>query len=220
MASPLSKILRRPPGKGWLVLTGANPREEQILRILALVQHAGSVLALTPRVMDVASAEIALGDWLEPSGWLGRARAFGALDSLSADALYEEVEESALIVFPDIGDAASIAEALALTDLPETILAAMDDGVVCVACGVAAEVLGEWLVLPDGQAVPGLGWIPSSVLQAHFESQTPCPILTKRPGLFRLGLPGGAALALGPEQERELWGEEKPTLTFGIGWNA
>ena len=46
------------------------------------------------------------------------------------------------------------------------------------------------------------------------------PRLPQTQGTFRLGLPEGVSLALGPGDEREIWGEEKPVITFRGWWNA
>jgi len=219
MASPLANIIRRPPGTGWLILTGATAPEAQILRAQALVQRAGIILGLTPQARDRSAADLILEEWLLLSGWQGRMREFGLEGGTPPDVLVEDIEEASLILLPDSGDPAAFVQAIAATDLQEPILQAMDDGTVVVACGSMADALGEVLIHTNGLALPGLGWIPAAVIQTHFQSQTPCAILTKRPGLFRLGIPDDAALALGPEGERELWGEQKPTLTFGIGWD-
>jgi hypothetical protein len=130
----------------------------------------------------------------------------------------DDIEEASLILLLHDGDPLTFAQAMAASDLQEPILQALDDGTVIVASCAAADALGEVLIRADGQALPALNWIPAAVIQSHFHPNLPCPILSKRPGLYRLGIPAGAALALGPDGERELWGPEKPTLTFGIGW--
>jgi hypothetical protein len=219
MPSPLANIIHRPEGKGWLVLTGGIPPEEQIQRVLALVQHAGSILGLVSHSDSVTEAETILEEWLILSGWPGKIRAIGSSPTVAADTLLEEMEEATILFFLDSGDSNAFLQEFNAADLQESVLAALDDGSVIVASGAAADALGEVLVDSNGLPHPGLGWIPAAVIQARFQPQQACPILTTRPGLFRFGIPEGAALALGPEGERELWGAERPTLTFGIGWD-
>jgi hypothetical protein len=219
MVSVLSKIIRRPPGTGWLVLLGGEAVEDNIQRTLALNQHAGTILTMTPTPQEIPEAEIAQNAWQELSGWSGKVRSISSLDESSYSELIDKMEEATLILFPNTGRAADLSEAIQSDDLLEPLAAAMDDGALLVACGDSASIFGDWIVQDNAEPIPGLGWIPSAVIQPHFHSGMPCPILSKRPGLFRLGIPEAAAMALGPDEQRELWGESKPTLTFGIGWD-
>jgi hypothetical protein len=219
MASVLSSIIRRPPGTGWLVLHGGEPVDGNLQRTLALTQHAGNILTLTPTPQEIPFAEDAQNIWQEISGWAGKVRSLVDLDEISYSRLLDEMDEATLIYFPDTGAGIRLIEAIQSEELLEPLAAALDDGALIVASGNAAGIFGDWLVDREGAAIPGLAWIPSSVIQPHYVPNMACPLLTKRPGLFRLGIPEAAALALGPEEERELWGEVKPTLTFGIGWD-
>ncbi len=146
----------------------------------------------------------------------------------------EEISEATLILLPDGATANLYVEALGETDAGEFLLSALDDGAVIVAAGSAAEAMGELIAEPDGDRLPdlrggddghragtpALGWIPSAIIQSHFSVGIPIPASLKRKDLFRLGLPDGVSLALGPGDEREIWGEEKPVITFRGWWNA
>ena len=229
MPSVLSQLFRRPPGSGWLILSGGLPTDDHVQRALALVEHAGTAIALVPTAEFLGPAEEALDPWIALTGWGGK-----AVDCGSPDAVEEEVSEAALVLLPDGAAANLFVEALGQTDAGEFLLSALDEGAVIVAAGSAAEAMGELIAesnpdhLPDlhggndghRAGSPALGWIPGAIIQSHFTAGIPIPASLKRKDLFRIGLPDGVSLALGPGDEREIWGEEKPVITFRGWWNA
>ncbi|MGB7538785.1 MAG: hypothetical protein WBM17_09615 [Anaerolineales bacterium] len=216
MPSVLSQLLRRPQGTGWLILSGGPTPEELIRRALALVEHAGILAAVVPSPRDLPDAEVALEGWIDVSGWEGR-----SVDCDSSDAIEDVLSEASLVLLPDLADTETLTRSLGQTDANEFLLAALDAGVVIVAEGAAAESLGEQITAGGGQSgAPGLGWIPGAIIQTHFsEEKTIAPILNRN-DRFRIGLPEGVSIALGPELEREIWGEGKPTITFREWWKA
>jgi hypothetical protein len=215
MPSVLTQLFRRPAGAGWLVISGGPAPEEIIRRTQALVNQAGVVVAVAPRPADLAAAEIVLQDWTDYSGWDGR-----SVDCESPDALEDALSEAALVLLPDLADAETYTRALGSTDAGEFLLAALDAGVVVYAEGPAAEALGEGVETAARLEIPALGWIPGAIIQTRFLPGRLPPESLKRKDRFRIGLPVGAAIALGPEGEREIWGEEKPTITFKEWWQA
>jgi hypothetical protein len=229
MPSVLSQLLRRPPGSGWLVLSGGSPIDEHVERALALVEHAGTAVAVVPGAEFLPLAEEALDPWIAFTGWNGK-----AIDCDSPEIVEEAVSEATLILLPDCAEAQQYVEALGQTDAGEFLLEALDGGAVIVAAGPAAEALGELIADPGAELIPdpaggdggnrsgrpALGWVPSAIIQSHFAAGTPVPAALKRKDLFRIGLPEGASIALGPADEREIWGEEKPVITFRGWWNA
>jgi hypothetical protein len=174
-------------------------------------------------------AEEALDPWIAVTGWSG-----GAVDCSSPDLVEEEISEATLILLPDGPPASLYVEALGQTDAGEFLLSALDGGAVIFAAGTAAEALGELIADSDADrtpdlrggndghraGVPALRWIPGAIIQSHFSPGVPIPAALKRKDLFRIGLPEGATIALGPEDEREIWGEPKPVITFRGWWNA
>jgi hypothetical protein len=193
------------------------------------VEHAGTAIAVVPTADFLGMAEEALDPWIALTGWSGR-----AVDCGSLDIVEEEVSEATLILLPDGAAANLYVEALGQTDAGEFLLSAVDGGTVIVAAGSAAEAMGELIAEPDADRLPdllggdsnhrtgspALGWIPGAIIQSHFSAGIPIPASLKRKELFRLGLPDGVSLALGPGDEREIWGEEKPVITFRGWWNA
>jgi hypothetical protein len=212
-----------------LVLSGGSPIDVHVERALALVEHAGTAVAVVPTAEFLGPAEEALDPWIAFTGWNGK-----AVDCGSPEIVEDSVFEATLILLPDCGEARGYVEALNETDAGEFLLAALDGGAVIVAAGSAAEALGELIADPGAVLIPdsfgrdsgnrsgrpALGWVPNAIIQSHFAAGTPVPAALQRKDLFRIGLPEGVSIALGPEDEREIWGEEKPVITFRGWWNA
>jgi hypothetical protein len=229
MASVLSQLLRRPPGSGWIVLSGGSPIDEHVERALALVEHAGTAVAVVPTAEYLPLAEEALDPWVAFTGWNAKAVNCGFPDIVE-----DAVSEATLILLPDCGEAQEYVAVLNETDAGEFLLAALDEGAVIVAAGPAAEAVGELIADPGAVLIPdplggdggnrsgrpALGWIPNAIIQSHFVAGTPVPAVLQHKDLFRIGLPEGASIALGPEDKREIWGAEKPVITFRGWWNA
>jgi hypothetical protein len=216
MPSVLSQLFRRPQGTGWLVLCGGPAPEGLILRALALVEHAGILLAVVPSARDLPGGDIALEPWMDSSGWEGR-----SVDCETSEILEDALTEAALVLLPDLANAGTYVRGLGQTDANDFLLAALDAGVVIVAEGAAAESLGQQIAAVDEQSgTPGLGWIPGAIIQTHFSEDASNPSILNRNDRFRIGLPVGVSIALGPEEEREIWGEGKPTITFREWWKA
>ncbi len=229
MPSVLAQLFRRPPGSGWLVLSGGSPIDEHVERALALVEHAGTVVAVVPSAEFLPLAEEALDPWIAFTGWNGK-----AIDCDSPETAEDALGEATLILLPNCAEAQQYVDVLNQTDVGEFLLAALDGGAVIVAAGPAVEAMGELIADPGAELIPdpaggdggnrsgkpALGWIPNAIIQSHFVAGTPVPAALQRKELFRIGLPDGVSLALGPEDEREIWGEEKPVITFRGWWNA
>jgi hypothetical protein len=212
-----------------LILSGGLPTDDHVTRALALVEHAGTAIALVPSADFLRAADEALDPWIALTGWNG-----GAVDCSASENLEEEISEATLILLPDGAPADRFVRALGETDAGEFLLEALDGGAVIVAAGSAAEAVGELIAETDANrdpdrpggdgdnraGSPALGWVPGAIIQSHFSAGIPIPASLLRKDLFRIGLPDGVSLALGPGEQRELWGEEKPVITFRGWWNA
>jgi hypothetical protein len=220
MSSALTQLFRRPPGAGWLIVAGSPSPDEHIQRALALLEHAGCIAAVVPDPKDVPDAESALAPWLEISGWEGE-----SIDCDSIDRLEEKVTEAGIILLPDIGSSDAYIRALGETDAGEFLLSELDGGGMIIAEGSAAEALGDAAKGEDMDSraeaqmwIPALKWIPGAIIQSHFTTSKEFPIPMQRKDLFRIGLPNGVAFALGPKGEREIWGNQAPTITLREWW--
>jgi hypothetical protein len=222
MPSALTQLFRRPPGVGWLIISGSASPDEQIQRALALLEHAGTMAAVVPHPKDIPNAEAALATWVDISGWEGE-----LVDCDSTDRLEEKVSEAGIILLPDMASPNDYIHALGETDAGEFLLSALDGGGMIIAEGSAAEALGEAVQAaglnpqPETRVwTPALKWIPGALIQSHFTTSEEFSIPSQRKDIFRIGLPDGVAIALGPEGEREIWGERAPTITFREWWKA
>lgn len=103
---------------------------------------------------------------------------------------------------------------------PQEILA---EGAVLFAVGVPASVMGAWRLDSAQMGVEkGLGWVIGGVTITTNSDPAEIAVvrnhLEEREGVYALGLPDGALLALGPHSEIEVWTEKAPVLLLGKGW--
>lgn len=193
--------------------------EDLVQRALALVVRAGTVVVVVPSPAELPEAETALQTWTDISGWDGR-----CVDCESSEILEDALSEAALVLLPDLADPKTYTLALGQTDACEFLLAALDAGVVIVAEGPAAEALGEEITeSKNGSGAghpesPAVNWLPGAIVRTHFSEGHAPPFLSKRKDRFRIGLPEEVSIALGPAEEREIWGGGKPTITFLKWW--
>jgi hypothetical protein len=122
------------------------------------------------------------------------------------------------------GDADGWARALAPGDASSHVLESLDEGGLLYAVGGAAEALGQW-VFPEGEAPRrALGWLPGGVIltgRSDPAEMSGLPEhLAREDRSYAIGLGEGAALALGPGGEVEVWGEARPTIALGRGWRS
>lgn len=105
---------------------------------------------------------------------------------------------------------------------PQEILA---EGAVLFALDEPASLMGAWTLNQElHELEPALGWIASSiVLPTNENPASIAPVhnhLEEQQGAFALGLPEGAMLALGPDEQVEVWTEVAPVLLLGKGWQS
>jgi hypothetical protein len=105
---------------------------------------------------------------------------------------------------------------------PQEILA---EGAVLFALGEPAGLMGAWTLNQDlHELEPALGWIASSIVLPKDENPASIApvhnLLEEQQGAFALGLPDGALLALGPDEQVEVWTEVAPVLLLGKGWQS
>lgn len=211
----VTSFFRRPEGAGWLILSGGHVGDEQVARVLGVMGVAGPALALVPFPNDADQGKSQLLAFTDPSGLSGTV---GVLEPRDGGGLppLEALDEAALIVLVDCGPAEFLREALEDSGASDRLLGALRGGCVVVAQGVAAEVLGQFM--GSEKLSPGLGWLPGAVIQSHYLPGRPCPALSGRSHLYRLGLMEESVMALGPEGTVELWGGPSPVVTFGTSW--
>jgi len=86
-----------------------------------------------------------------------------------------------------------------------------------------AAALGAWIAKPGPEivAAPGLGLVRTAIIAPHFantrEDSTLRSQLQLHPSFVGLGIPCGAALALGPQGQVETWGQGEITAVIHEG---
>jgi hypothetical protein len=210
-----ASFFRRPEGAGWLILSGGAVGDAQVARLLGLMGTAGPIVVVVPSQGDRAKGQSELAAFTDASGLPGSVAFLDPREEAS-DHLPQVLAEAAVIVIADCGTAEALCMALEESGASDVLLEALRNGSVILAEGAAAEALGQFSGI--GDLVPGLGWLPGAVIQAHHTSDRPCPALSRRSHLYRLGLAEGSALALGPQGSVELWGGPSPVVTFGTSW--
>jgi hypothetical protein len=93
----------------------------------------------------------------------------------------------------------------------EALVAAWQGGRTVVAIAAAAQAVGQlaWSLL-DRRPIPGLGWLPGTVVEPNFDPDHDHRLrrLLSGPGIERgIGIPAGSALLLGPDGEELVVGE-------------
>jgi hypothetical protein len=103
---------------------------------------------------------------------------------------------------------------------PQEILA---EGALLFAFGSSAGLMGAWAYNQGiHELEAGLGWIMGGIVLPT--NTDPAEIAAVRnhieghEDIIALGLPDGALLALGPDDQVEVWTEEAPVLLLGKGW--
>lgn len=92
-------------------------------------------------------------------------------------------------------------DALAGSPVAEALLARLAAGGVLVAIAGAAQCAGVAVRSVAGKVVPGLGWLAGGVVEPNFDPEHDRRLrqLVGQPGVsWGVGIPGGAALLLGP----------------------
>lgn len=210
-------------GSGWLILAG-DPSEELAGHLLARADFSRPIAFLPTAGGNVVAGEGLLEEYAAlggPSGYI--VPVFTPADA-------EEEENHRLLVdagliFVGDGDAFALARTLAGTPALQGMMEAFIRGALIVGIGAGAAPLGEQVILPEtfmeqpttGPAhTPGWGWIRGAVIVPRFHGAVHSPrlraLLHTWPGLLGIGIPEGAALALGPNGEVETWGADEITV--------
>ena len=198
---------------GWIVLSGrADPLSD--IRAQALSRfHANATIAYISLADDLGDA--LMDDMAElgaPTGYLVN------LEESDNNEIYERLILAGMIVI----DAADYADRL-LRLLRQTAVHALKEalnrGALILFEGSAAALAGEQFIAADGELRPALNLV-SDVLVTPEAGNLSADNDTFRarrilPEMAFIGLPRGAALALGPDRHIETWGDADVTISLG-----
>ncbi|NIS82824.1 MAG: hypothetical protein GTO14_22090 [Anaerolineales bacterium] len=219
-------IFRRPKVPGWMVLTGVMPSLGMgsplfMERMLELVDLSWPPVCLALEAGLSEEFGTVLDD-LETL--LGVDVTVLDLSDMSPDEVVEAGRQSGLIVLAggESSDWYNHFIADPIREHPETFI---QQGRMFIAVGSAAGALGVWMHSSvEGDLFPGLGWLVGGIVlpgeTAPMEIPSVRETLQAEEHSYAIGLPAGAILALGPDEEVEVWGNVKPVISLGKGWGT
>jgi len=214
---PQSHIFRWRDGSGWLVLSGGGPREsDDVLNIE--VAMLGRTLSLGPIAYIWAAGDVDDADeHMDVLRDLG-ARTGYPVDILAEDdeALTREIGEAGVIILGDGPQSGLLRDAL-----PGVTLSAIEDafsrGTTVYAIGASAALFGAYSLF-QGELAAGFDWLVQAIIMPDYDPEQADTLrawVQRHPEGYGLGLGRGAALALGPHGEIELWGNAAITVSLG-----
>jgi hypothetical protein len=214
---PQAHIFRWRTGLGWLVLSGGGPREdEDTLNIEAEMLNytvSQGPIAYIWAASDLESADHHM-DVLRDLG----ARTGYLVDVLTEEdaALSRQLSEAGIIILGDGPRQETLRDALIGTAL-RSLEDAYSRGATLYAVGASAALLGAQIL--NGEAlIPGFNWLANALIWPGY---TPDQAGRLRNGVqqitngYGLGIGQGAALALGPNNEVEVWGNKAIIVSLG-----
>jgi len=236
---PQQGPLRWLDGKGWLILVGGgeiaygetDPIDANLLSITNLDRPIVVLMAEGARTQ----AEAVLEHYIALGGPGGEAFTFDLLSRTQLDApSFLDLLREAGILYLGGENPLPLSGNLLNTQAFRQIVEGFSSlqGLTLVGVGAGAAALGRWVFSPEppyAQA-PGLGFLMNAVVVPHFTRTEDSLILRSlpriAPDLLGLGIPDGAALALGPDGQVEQWGTGQITAvvaatgdeTFGDTW--
>lgn len=218
-----AKILQRPGTMGWLVISAGEPDPSLIPtlpeRLLERIDPGRGVLSLEmgtglPEGDDLAA---------QVAQFLGQSCTRLVLEPNQIETIQQAWLEAGLIftrggIEPEWRD---WIDNFIFQGYPEEILA---EGSMFFAAGPCAAALGSWIGSGWGVTEPGLGWLEGGIILPGVEQPVDIPfvvdLLEGEEPLYALGLGIGAVLALGPREEREVWGDRAPVIVLGRSWQV
>lgn len=214
---PHLNIFRWQTGRGWLVLSGGGAWDSDAVQTIeaAVLRRA---ISQGPLVYIWAAGDLETADqhmdWLRDLG----ARTGYLLDifSESDQELIERLGEAGVIIIGDGPHQDALRDALDGAVL-EGLRLAFSRGATIYAVGLSAEQFGS-LHLGNAALKPGIAWLQHAILIAGYTPEMAGELhqlIRQTPQHFGIGLGQGAALALGPRGEVEVWGNPAVTVSLG-----
>lgn len=217
---PARAALRWLDAQGWLVLAGSESGVEAV-RAKALTIAAGD----GPLVILATSGEnMAVTRLLDDFEALG-ARSGFLLDVYVEDdeSLRTQLGGAGIVVVGVEADPVRAQDALVGAPVAG-IHQAWQRGALVLLEGASAMQAGSWLMPAAGQRIDGLAWVPGALVLPGVCDVAANPLaralLGTEHGAVTIGIGPQSALALGPEGELEIWGEQQVSIALGPAWQA
>lgn len=219
---PHVNIFQWHDGAGWLILAGGKAGTVSVEEVetLALGKTLpGEPIAYIHAAGNVETADrhlAALEDAGAPTGYLVD------VQTEDDDTLREQLAQAGLIIVGDGPDLGALRNGVTGAAL-EGIGQAFARGSSVLAIGGGAAVFGQNFET-DGQIREGLAWLVRALIIPNYQADRDTPqvrsLLEQLPDLYSLNIGPESALALGPNGEVELWGENAVGVTLGAAYTA
>ncbi len=213
--------LRWRGGHGWLVLCGGEDAEEVHRMALARSAPEGLVVVVMAAADDPERArryERQYRAWGSPPC---RVLTLRARKDAFETAHVRLLLDARLILIAD-GDVRCLLETFFDTPALQAMLTAYHSGAVVLGIGAGAEAMGTWALRSSWEETLGAwGWLPGAFVVSHYTPEAARALqaaLHRHPFAYGIGLAEGAALALGPDDRIERWGDGEITVIFGARW--
>jgi hypothetical protein len=210
---PQVNIFRWQAGNGWLVLSGGGAHDSS--DVLDIEAHTlRRTVSQGPLAYIWAAGDIETADrHMDSLRELG-ARTGYLVDVLAEadDTLSRRLREAGMIILGDGPRVDTLRDALDGVVL-DSMAEAFQRGATVYAAGSSTMAFGEHM--PDGA---GTNWLQGSIIVPGYTAEAADQLherVQAHPRSYGLGLGAGAALALGPRGEVEVWGNESITVALG-----
>lgn len=219
---PSQSVFHWLDGRGWLVLGGAGDlpkdRDPSEIRAKTLGRASADGVAAVVHFGGMGAGDHLLDDIEDlgaPSGYV--------VDIVAEDdqTVRARLSEAGIVILSGAASALEARSALRGAAI-DGIRTAHQNGAIVLVEGIAAMAFGSYILTPDNQPDEGLGWVLDALIVpgAVAVGQTALPVLSAHPTAVAVGIGGGAALALGPDGEVEVWGARRISAALGSAYQA
>lgn len=194
---------------GWLVLSGQPDALSEIrARALSRCDGAGAIVYI--------SLAHDLGDALmDDMADLGAAAGYLVdLEEANNNEIYEKLSAAGMVVIEAERDDEDLQRLLTQT-AASALKAALEHGALILFEGAAAAIAGEHRLTAQGDVKTGLNFVRNVLISHEADGELTRNIHRDLPDVSIMGLTRGAALALGPAQQIETWGDGEVTICLG-----
>jgi cyanophycinase-like exopeptidase len=175
-------------------------------------------------IVSVRSADTDAEQLLADLEDLG-AQAGYLVDLFSEDdvALYDTLAGASVVVISG-EDLATNVRSVMMGAAIEGIQTAFENGAVVLVEGPGGMAFGAWVVTDYSEVTAGLDWLPGTLVFPGTERVAEVPVvkmlLAAQPSALAIGVGAGSAVALGPDGQVELLGQQQVTIALGPDFGA
>lgn len=201
-------------GRGWLIFSGGHVDGSPIrAKAIARARSYG----ITAYISTADDDGDALMEDMEDLG--ARAGYFIDLELDESESVIQELETASLIVI-EVGSSLDHLYKRLRGAIVEGIKRAYERGGVILLEGLVANLFGQWMMSDTGQIVTGFDWVHQAFIEPQSagvqDSRAVQMVLEKIPDAIAINIERGSALALGADNQIEVWGaQKKVTLSLG-----